>query len=203
MILSFEDLSPNQIYYIMIQSIVPRPVAWVLSKNANGTHNLAPFSFFNGVCGTPPIISIAAGRKDDGTLKDTWNNIENRSDFVVHIAHREMAEAVTASAASLKEGDSEIDFLGLETEPVASWPLPRLKKSRIALLCERFAIHEVGEPTRGLILGKVLAAYVDDGIATKDGRRLTIDAKKLDPIARLGGNDYTTLGDILTIERPD
>ena len=53
MILSFEDLSPNQIYYIMIQSIVPRPVAWVLSKNANGTHNLAPFSFFNGVCSTP------------------------------------------------------------------------------------------------------------------------------------------------------
>ena len=173
MILSLEDLSPNQIYYTLIQSIVPRPIAWVLSKNANETHNMAPFYFFNGVFGSPPIASIAAGRKDDGTLKDTWNNIENRSDFVIHIAHIEMADVMTASAASLNEGESEIDFLGLETEAVSDWPIPRLKESRIALLCERFAIHEVGEPTRGLILGKVLAAYIANEIATKDGKRLT------------------------------
>ncbi|MDA0346470.1 MAG: flavin reductase family protein [Verrucomicrobia bacterium] len=182
---------------------MPRPVAWVLSQNANGSHNLAPFSFFNGVCGTPPIVSIAAGRKEDGSQKDTWKNIEERSDFVIHIPHREMAEAVSGSAASLDEGISEVDFLKLETEPVEGWPLPRLKDLRIAFLCERFAIHEVGEGPRGLILGKVLAAYINDGIATTKNNRLKIDAKALDPIARLGGNDYSTIGDIITVVRPD
>ena len=203
MLLDFKDLTSGQIYFTLIQTIIPRPVAWVLSQNENGSHNLAPFSFFNGVCSSPPLISIAAGRKDDGSLKDTWKNIEERSDFVIHIAHREMAEAVTASAASLDEGISEVDSLNLETETVEGWPLPRLKEPRIALLCERFAIHEVGEGPRGLILGKVLAAYLDDGIATTEGSRLKIDAKALDPIARLGGNDYTTLGDIITVVRPD
>ena len=203
MLLNFQNLTSNQVYHTLIQTIVPRPVAWVLSQNENGSHNLAPFSFFNGVCGSPPLISIAAGRKDDGTQKDTWKNIEERSEFVIHIAHREMAEAVTASAASLEEGESEIDFLQLATESVEGWPLPKLKDSRVALRCERFAIHEVGEGPRGLILGKVLAGFINDRIATTEGNRLKIDAKALDPIARLGGNDYATLSDLITVVRPD
>lgn len=202
MILSFEDLSPTAVYYTLIQSIVPRPVAWVLSENENGSHNLAPFSYFNGVSSNPPIVSISVGRRDDGSQKDTWNNIELRNHFVIHIPHREMADAVTASAASLPKGESEIDSLKLATEAIEGWPLPRLKDSRIALLCERFAIHAIGAAPQGLILGKVTAAYIDDEIATQDGSRLSIDAKRLDPIARLGGNDYTTLGDTLTIVRP-
>jgi flavin reductase (DIM6/NTAB) family NADH-FMN oxidoreductase RutF len=200
MILSFKDLSPDQVYYTLIQSIVPRPIAWVLSEHENGKLNLAPFSFFNGVSGNPPLISLAIGQKEDGTHKDTWRNIEERSNFVIHIPHREMAEAVTASAASLKTGESELELLNLKTTPVDGWPLPRLEMSRIALLCERYAIHITGDGPRGLILGKVLAAYIDDGIATQEGKRLTINAKSLDPVARLGGNDYATLGDILTVK---
>ena len=203
MILSFDDLSPSEVYYTLIQSIVPRPIAWVLSEHANGAHNLAPFSYFNGVSSHPPIVSISVGRKSDGSQKDTWHNIEHRHHFVIHIPHREMAEAVTASAASLGQEESEIELLNLETETVEGWPLPRLKESRIALLCERYAIHAIGAAPQGLILGKVTAAYLDDEIIETDGHRLTIHAKQLDPVARLGGNDYTTLGEILTIVRPD
>lgn len=203
MILSFEDLSPNQVYYTLIQSIIPRPIAWVLSENANGSHNLAPFSYFNGVCSKPPIVSISVGRRDDGSQKDTWNNIELRKHYVIHIPHREVAEAVTASSASLPAGESEIGKLGLKTEAVSGWPLPRLADARIALLCQRYAIHALGAAPQGLILGEVKAAYISDGIAKLDGKRLTVDPKALDPLARLGGNDYTTLGDILTVERPD
>ena len=75
MILSFEDLSPNEVYYTLIQSIVPRPIAWVLSENANLTHNLAPFSYFNGVSSNPPLVSISVGRRIDGSQKDTWHGI--------------------------------------------------------------------------------------------------------------------------------
>ncbi|MCB1123316.1 MAG: flavin reductase family protein [Verrucomicrobiae bacterium] len=203
MIISFKDLSPDQVYYTLIQSIIPRPIAWILSENANGSYNLAPFSFFNGVCSRPPIVSISVGRKEDRSQKDTWNNIELREHFVIHIPHREAAEAVTASAASLPAGDSEIQRLGLKTESVKGWPLPRLADARIALLCKRYAIHAIGAAPQGLILGEVKAAYISDSISKLDKGRLTIDPKALDPVARLGGNDYATLGDILTIKRPD
>lgn len=203
MLLDFDTLSPDGVYYTLIQTVVPRPVAWVLSKSENRTYNLAPFSYFNGVCSNPPLISISVGRKGNGSQKDTWNNIENRNHFVIHIPHREMAESVTHSAASLEAGDSELDFVRLDTTPVEDWPLPRLKDARIALLCERYAIHAVGATPQGLILGKVLSAYIDDSIGSQNGKRITVDAKALDPIARLGGNDYATLGEIITVKRPD
>ncbi|MCZ6675438.1 MAG: flavin reductase family protein [Verrucomicrobia bacterium] len=202
MLLNFENLSVNAVYYTMIQTIVPRPIAWVLSEHDNGAHNLAPFSYFNGVSSNPPIVSISVGRKDNGSQKDTWHNIEQRSNFVIHIPHRELAEQVTASAASLDAGESEIDLIRMETTSTEGWPLPRLSEARIALLCERFAIHALGAAPQGLILGRIMSAYLDDSIASHEGKRLTISAKRLDPIARLGGNDYATLGDILTIERP-
>lgn len=203
MILKFESLTPSDVYYAMIQAVVPRPIAWVLSENANGSQNLAPFSYFNGVCSNPPLLSLSVGRKGNGSQKDTWHNIENRNHFVIHIPHKEMAEAVSESAANLAEGVSEIEHLGLETTQVDGWPLPRLKETRVAFLCERFAIHTVGSAPQGLILGRVSAAYLDDSVAKYEGKRLKIDARKLDPLARLGGNDYTTLGEILTIARPN
>lgn len=202
MLLNFENLSVNAVYYTMIQTIVPRPIAWVLSEHDNGAHNLAPFSYFNGVSSNPPIVSISVGRKDNGSQKDTWHNIEQRSNFVIHIPHRELAEQVTASSASLDAGESEIDLIRMETTSIEGWPLPRLSEARIALLCERFAIHALGAAPQGLILGRIMSVYLDDSIASHEGKRLTISAKRLDPIARLGGNDYATLGDILTIERP-
>ena len=121
MLLDFKKLSADSVYYTLIQTIIPRPVAWVLSENENGSHNLAPFSYFNGVCSSPPLVSISVGRKDNGAQKDTWNNIENRSHFVIHIPHREMAESVTQSAASLESGVSEVEMLKLETIPVDGW----------------------------------------------------------------------------------
>jgi flavin reductase (DIM6/NTAB) family NADH-FMN oxidoreductase RutF len=203
MIIDLSEKSPTEIYYTLIQSIIPRPIAWVLSDNGNGTNNLAPFSYFSGVSSKPPIVSISVGPKNPGHKKDTWRNIEERKNFVIHIAHEEMAEAVTASSASLADGQSEIDHLGLETIPVENWPLPRLKECRIALLCEKFAIHEIGKAPMGLILGNVKAVYLDNTIITTENNRLKIDAKKLNPLARLGGDDYTTLGNIITIKRPE
>lgn len=202
MILDLENLSSGQIYNTLIQTIIPRPIAWVLSENANNTLNLAPFSYFNGVSSEPPLVSISVGRKENGSQKDTWKNIENRRHFVAHIPHKEMAGPVTQSAAMLPEGESEVDFLKLQIERIDNWPLPRLKQSRVAYLCERYAIHAIGDSPQGLILGRVIAIYLDDTIVKTENQRVIIDAKALDPVARLGGNDYTTLGKTITIKRP-
>ena len=125
------ELSPNQAYFTMTQTIVPRPVAWVLSENTSGDFNLAPFSYFNAVCSDPPLVMLSIGRKPDGSPKDTRVNIEQRGHFVIHIAHREQAKPMTESSATLDYGDSEVARLGLQTVPFQGFTLPRLTGCRI------------------------------------------------------------------------
>jgi len=202
MILDLKDKSKTEIYFTFIQTLVPRPVAWVLSPHANGAFNLAPFSYFSGVCSEPPIVSLSVGRQRDGVLKDTWTNLEERKDCVIHIPHSKQAEAVTASAATYDNKTSEAAELDLETVEVEGWPLPRLKDCRIAYLGEHFATHKIGDPGQGLILVKINAVYIDDSVAILDGKGLKVDTGALDPLARLGGDDYGTIGEVFTIARP-
>ncbi len=196
-------LSGNQVYATMVQTIVPRPVAWVLSLNANGRYNLAPFSYFNAVCSEPPLIMLSIGRKPDGSEKDTRVNIRERKDFVVHIAHRELAEAVTASSATLAAGVSELEILGLETVAFDGSRLPRLPACRVAFACELFDLRELGPRSQALILGRVTRLFVDDSLVTRDARgRIRVAADGMDPIGRLGGSEYVTFGQVLDIPRP-
>jgi len=200
--IDLSELSPNQVYHAFIQSLIPRPVAWVLSDNGDGSHNLAPFSYFSGVSSNPPLIMFSVGKKPDGTRKDTWTNIEERSDFVIHIPHRELAAQVTASSATLPHGESELEKLGLATVPLEGSRLPRLADARLALACEKHQILEVGNTPQGLILGLVKRIYIDDSIATYEDKKLALDPARLDPLGRIGGNDYALFGETITVERP-
>ena len=202
MYIDLADLSPNQIYFAMIQSLIPRPVAWVLSQNENDSYNLAPFSYFNAVCSNPPMIMLSIGKKPDGSIKDSRVNIEARKKFVVHIPHRELASQVTATSASLPAGESELEKEGLKTAPFEGFEVPRLADCRIAFACEYELTHELGPQRQGMILATVKHIFLDDNVAAQDGKRLKINAAAVDPIARLGGNDYTTFGEILTVPRP-
>ncbi|ARN73736.1 flavin reductase family protein [Oceanicoccus sagamiensis] len=196
------ELSPSRVYYTMIQTLVPRPVAWVLSDNGNDSFNLAPFSYFNGVASDPPLIMLSVGKKPDGSLKDTRNNIIERSEFVIHIAHREMAPQVTETSRVLAAGESELDSTGLETVAFGDFRLPRLKDCRVALACERYRVEDI-TPTQAMILGEVKAIYVDDAVITEDEKgRAKIHADKIDPITRLGGDEYGLFGGIINVPRP-
>ena len=167
MLIDLQDLSPNRIYFTMIQTLIPRPVAWVLSDNGlAGSFNLAPFSYFNGVCSKPPLVM----------------------------------EQVTRSSAVLDHGESELDGSGLETTAFGDFTLPRLSDCRVAYACELYEHHEIG--AQSIVYGLVKQIYLSDDIAREEEGRLQVDAKALDPIARLGGNDYSLLGDIRSIPRP-
>lgn len=195
-------LGPDNFYKVMLQAIIPRPIAWVLSKNSNGTFNVAPFSFFNGVASEPPLLMIAVGMKDEQTRKDTWVNAAERPEFVVHIPPAEMAEAMVATSKSLPHDESEIDFAKLETVPVEGESLPRLKGPRVAMFCRTHQIIEVGTERIGLILGEIKKIWADDEIVRIEGTRTLLDPKKIDPVARLGGLGYSLLGDIKNVARP-
>lgn len=218
MILDLEKLSANSIYHTMIQTIIPRPVAWVLTDNGqhNGlpsimgdrgcdaaNYNLAPFSYFTPVCSDPPMLMISVGKKPDGELKDTRLNIIKRKQFVVHIASSQQAESVTASSATFAHGCSEVESLGLELVPFEGFTLPRLKDCAIAYACELYECFEMGEVPQALIFGLVTHIYINDSIVeqTQEGR-LTVLAESLDPLARLGGDDYWVGGRKVTVKRP-
>ncbi len=204
MILDLDELSPAQAYFQMIQTLVPRPIAWVLSEHANGGLNLAPFSYFTAVCAEPPLVMISVGHKPDGALKDTRANIEARGDFVIHIAHRELLEVMNASSATLPADVSEIEQLGLQTVPFAGSRLPRLAAARVAYACSLYEIQEIGPGKQSLIIGQVKQIYLDDAIVdTSVAGRIRVDAGRLDPIARLGASEYAMLSDIVRLKRPD
>ena len=203
MLINCSQTTRDQIYFLMIQLVIPRPIAWVLSDNGNGTHNLAPFSFFNAITSNPPILMLSVGWKDAATRKDTWVNITKRKDFVVHIPCSGQVHDVSNTSTVLPHGVSEIDKFHVVTENIEGWPLPKVKGTKIAFLCEKYAIHEIGKDPQGLILGKINRIWIDEEVTSQNKNRIVIDPAKLDPLARLGGNQYSLLGEIVTVQRPD
>lgn len=201
--IDLKELAPDQVYFTMIQTLIPRPIAWVLSSNDDDSFNLAPFSYFNAVASNPPIVMISLGKKPDGSPKDTRVNIEARKQFVIHLPHGKQLDAMNESAITLPAGVSELDHLGLETEPFPGSPVPRIKGSRIAYACELYEVHEIGNTPQAMILGKVNQIYIDDSVVINDAKgRFKVDATRLDPIGRLGASEYMAAGEVLVRRRP-
>lgn len=199
MIIDLNELQPTQIYKTMIQTVIPRPIAWTLTENETGSYNLAPFSYFNAVGSNPPMVSLSIGKRKDGRDKDTRRNIDERNYFTVHIASVEMAQNVTDSAKPLEVNESEIDNLNLELVKEEYFPLPRLKDCKVAYFCRKDQIIPLGNVPQSLVIGIVEYIYVSDECIEGSDGVFEIDAKKINPLGRLGGSDYCTFGEPFTI----
>jgi len=149
---------------------------------------------------------LSAGKKpsgdEAGQVKDTRKNIEQQKHFVVHIAATEQIEPLNQSAATLNHGISEVKQAELTTTPFEGFSLPRLESCSIALGCTLYRLDEIGNTPQAVIYGQIEHMYIDDDIVIPHDTRLVIDAKKLNPLARLGGNDYAGLGELLQAARP-
>ena len=201
--INLAELSTSQVYFTMTQTVIPRPIAWVLSENKSGSYNLAPFSYFNAVCSDPPLIMISIGKKPDGSFKDTLVNIEQRSNFVVHIVSRDLLYPMNQSSATLEENESELLVTGLQTEPFEGSPVPRLVDARIAFACEKFDIYRLGSTPQSLVLGKVSHIFLSDEVVGTDEKgRMRVAAEKVDPLGRLGASEYVSFGEKLQLQRP-
>ncbi|RUM39775.1 MAG: flavin reductase family protein [Desulfobulbus sp.] len=200
------DLStqtPALVYSTMAQTIMPRPIAWVLSENEGGSYNLAPFSYFAPICSDPPLVMISVSKKPDGSLKDTRANIIDRDNFVLHIPSWEQLEPMNSSAATLDAGVSEVDELGIELTEFPGSPLPRIKESRVAMACSLFEVKEIGNGPYAMIIGRIHHIYIlDEAIVEQTAESIRISPSTLNPVGRLGGPQYTELGRIVTLARP-
>jgi len=175
--------------------VVPRPVAWVTSLSPSGGVNLAPFSTFTFVSPKPPMLAFSVGKRG-GVYKDTARNILATEEYVVHIADRPLIGAVHASAVEYPPEMSESEALGLETAASLHVKPPRVKAAPIAMECRLRQCLEFGETRSRLIVGEVVAFHFRDGLLN-NGK---IDTKALDPLCRLAGPNYATLGEIVALQ---
>lgn len=190
-----KTLPAEQAYRLITGIVVPRPVAWVTTLSSTGSVNLAPFSAFTFVSPKPPMLAISVGRKA-GVYKDTARNILATEEFVVHIADRPLLEPLHLSSTEHPPDVSEVDVLGLTTHPSIHIKPPRLTAAPIAMECRLRHCIEFGETRTRLLVGEVLVFHFRDGLLN-NGK---IETKELNPVCRLGGPRYATLGNIVTMQ---
>lgn len=201
--IDFSQFSATERYHLMTQTIIPRPIAWALTDSGNESYNLAPFSYFTAVSSQPALLMLSVGKKPNGENKDTLTNIIQNKKMVIHIASVNQAELVTQTAATLTHGHSELDFANLTTVPFEHFALPRLAECDIAFACELYEIKELGDAAQTLIFVEVKQLYLSDTIATKNEKnRVTVDASKVEPLARLGGGEYAAITSPFSLQRP-
>ncbi|MDP6396783.1 MAG: flavin reductase family protein [Candidatus Marinimicrobia bacterium] len=191
----------QDIYKLMIGSIVPRPIAFVSTISKDGTRNLAPFSFFNGICSNPPTIMFAPARRSySGETKDTLNNIRNTEEFVVNIVSEGFAEQMVACSTDFDPEVDEFDVSGLTPVPSKIVAPPRVEESRVNFECRLNQIVDIGDGSAGsgfVVIGTVVLFHVDDSIY-ENGR---INLEKFKPIGRLAGSSYSRITDTFEIVR--
>ena len=201
MIIDPKNQTFKENYKLMIGSILPRPIAFVSTISKNGIHNLAAYSFFNGVTSNPPSICFAPNRKGtDGSKKDTLVNIEDTGEFVVNIVTEDIVKPMNDTAPEYPPEVSEFEEVGLTPIESHIVKAPRVKESPINMECKLMQIVEVGpaEPGGGfLVIGEIALFHIQNELLD-NGR---IDTGLLKPVGRLAGTEYTTLGKRFSLSR--
>lgn len=200
MILDFQTLPQRDAYNWMINAITPRPIAWVSTISAEGKTNLAPFSFFQGVCSNPPTLLFSGAIDRNGKKKDSVINVTQVPEFVVNIVPYALREPMNLTAAPLPHGESEFEKFNIATAPSQKVRPPRVASAPVAFECTLDRIVELGNGPGGscVVFGTIVTMHVDDAVLTNGA----IDPQKLDTIGRMGGEFYSRTTELFAIKRP-
>ncbi len=190
-----QTLSSSDMYRFMIGSIVPRPIAWVSTRGADGVTNLAPFSYFVAISSAPPLIGIAINDRE-GDPKDTLRNILATREWVVNVVTEPLLPAMARTAAEWPRGTSEFEVAGLAGVPSERVAPPGVAASPLRLECRLHREMQIGNSR--FVVGEIVLAHVDDAVLT-NGR---VDAARLGPVGRLGGEFYAPVREVVKVPRP-
>ncbi len=178
-------------YRLLTAVVVPRPIAWVSTVSPSGVVNLAPHSFYTVACARPPIVQFTSVGK-----KDTLRNVLATGEFVVNLAPASLMKQVNNSAARFAPDQSEVEALGIEVEPGVKVRPPRVAASPVAIECTLHSTNELGDST--VVLGDVQVISVADEVLV-DGHP---EYKLLDPLARLGKEEWALHAEVVSVPRP-
>jgi len=199
MIIDPKTVPANVSYRVLVGSVVPRPIAFVSTVSPEGVYNLAPFSFFNAVCGDPPVICFSPVWRNPP--KDTLANIRASGEFVVNIVSEEFAEKMNLCSGEYPPDVDEFKMSGLTPVPSDLVRPPRVAESHVNMECKLLQLIEISAKPMGgnIVIGEVVRFHVDDAVI--DGA-YKIDADKLRAVGRMSGYDYARTRDRFALVRP-
>lgn len=194
------ELEHSAVYKLLTGSVIPRPIGWISTVDANGINNLAPFSYFNAVGEDPPHVMFSTTRGNN-TNKDTLNNVLENGQFVVNMVTEELAEKMNTTAQTLP---SDVDEFQLaDVTPIQSTLIKpmRVKESLVTFECEMVHHYFLENHKNGgacIVIGRIVMMHFDDNVLL-DNYKINLETYK--PIARLAGSNYAKLGELFSIKR--
>ena len=185
-----DTMETRAFYRVLNSVVVPRPIAWVCSRSADGVLNLAPHSFYTVACVDPPVVQFTSvGRKD------SLRNVEATGEFTVSLTPEWLFERINATGTDFPPDHSEAEQTGVRLEPAERVAAMRVAESPVSIECRLHATLKLGDST--IVFGRVLHISVWES-AVRDGRPRI---EHLRPLARLGGNEWSTIGEVKEIRR--
>jgi flavin reductase (DIM6/NTAB) family NADH-FMN oxidoreductase RutF len=191
-------LEPREAYRIFASCVVPRPIAWVSTLGRDGTRNLAPFSFFNAVGGVPPTVMFSVSARS-GEPKDTLRNARETGEFVVHIVDESLAEKMNRTSGEWPYDVDEFERAGLTPAPASVVRPARIAEAALAMEGKVTQIVPVEGTQYTMIVGRIVRYHIRADLLRESG---LVDAARLRPVARLGGEEYVTAGEVFEMLRP-
>ncbi|MCF6206398.1 MAG: flavin reductase family protein [Sulfurovum sp.] len=186
-----QDSSVNETYKLMAQTIIPRPIAWVVTED-EGVVNVAPFSYFIGLSSEPASVLVSIGHKPDGSPKDTLLNLRKHKKCTICMVQESDLEKMHLSSKGLAHSESEAEVFDIETATMKEGFPPLITSAPVAYFCELNQEIDLGGQTVPVVLN-VKEIFVDDACVT-DKEKLTITFA---PVARIG-KSYAFLGEEIT-----
>lgn len=183
----FEAMKPGERYKLLLATVLPRPIAWITTRDSNGAVNAAPFSFFNVFGSDPATVGVGIGSKGPGEPKDTRANIRANEQFVVNLVPYSLAQEMRITSIAFPKGVEEAAEANLKLVPSQKVKVPRIEASPVSMECT--FMQEVALGNFSLVLGRILMIHVQDH-AVIDAARQYVDAEKLDLIGRMEGGWY-------------
>ena len=198
MIIDPATLDRRQRYRLLISTVAPRPIAWVSTQNKAGVPNLAPFSFFQAISGTPPYIMISIGQRAERP-KDTLQNIQTTGGFVINLVTEELSEKMNVTSGDYSPEVNEFTLAGLTPVPADLVAAPRVAECLVSLEAKLTQLVTLPGSEYTPVIGEIVRWHIADGLLAPDG---LIDLARLRPIARLARDEYVKFGEVFAMLRP-
>jgi flavin reductase (DIM6/NTAB) family NADH-FMN oxidoreductase RutF len=205
-VLVASELTGRQRYRLLTSLVVPRPIGWIGTRGADGTANLAPFSYFNGLSAAPLLVGASVGlrrraRDAEPEAKDTLRNVREAGAFSVSMVTERHLEAMVHTSGDWPSGTSEFEAAGLEMAECETVSAPYVADAPAVLECRLFRVVDLGDAPNTLVIGEVLGIRLGEGLRV-DPDTLHVDVESLRPVGRLGLDEYTLLGELRHLPRP-
>ncbi|MGN6538175.1 MAG: flavin reductase family protein [Mesorhizobium sp.] len=195
-----DEIGTQNTYKLLVATVMPRPIAWVVTKDAEGRVNTAPYSFFNVMGPSPPTVAIGIMADPEKGFKDTSRNILDTGEFVVNLVPERLVKAMNVTSIDAPRGIDELELAGLSTVASERVRPPRIAESPVSFECVSLSSVVTG-PSQVVVIGRVLAIHVADDCVL-DAERAHVDTPRLDLVARSYGSDYVRSRDTFSLVRP-